>query len=34
MTGARAGIMAMEAMRGGPAGVRSLQEYHGMAGAR
>jgi carbamoyl-phosphate synthase large subunit len=31
MTGARAGVMAMEAMRGGPAGVRSLQEYHGTA---
>jgi len=30
MTGARAGIMAMEAMRDGPAGVRSLQEYHGI----
>jgi carbamoyl-phosphate synthase large subunit len=31
MTGARAGVMAMEAMRSGPAGVRSLQEYHGLA---
>jgi carbamoyl-phosphate synthase large subunit len=34
MTGARAGVMAMEAMRQGPASVRSLQEYHGLTGAR
>jgi carbamoyl-phosphate synthase large subunit len=33
MTGARAGVMAMEAMHAGPAGVRSLQEYHGIAPA-
>jgi carbamoyl-phosphate synthase large subunit len=31
LTGARAGVMAMEAVRGGPPGVRSLQEYHGIA---
>jgi carbamoyl-phosphate synthase large subunit len=34
MTGARAGVMAMEAMRQGPAEVRSLQEYHGLTGSR
>jgi carbamoyl-phosphate synthase large subunit len=30
MTGARAGVMAMEAVQAGPLGVRSLQEYHGI----
>ncbi len=34
LTGARAGVMAMEAMHAGPAGVRSLQEYHGIGPAR
>jgi carbamoyl-phosphate synthase large subunit len=31
MTGARAGVAAMEAARPGALGVRSLQEYHGLA---
>jgi carbamoyl-phosphate synthase large subunit len=34
ITGARAAVMAMEAMRAGPAGVCSLQEYHGMPAGR
>ena len=34
MPGARAGVMAMEAMHAGPAGVCSLQEYHGIPPAR
>jgi carbamoyl-phosphate synthase large subunit len=34
LTGARAAVGAMEAARGGPLDVRSLQEYHGMGPAR
>ena len=34
MTGARAAVGAMEAVRKGPVTVRSLQEYHGMTAGR